>query len=153
MSEFIEVPAVEGADCGEAEGVPLIVADVAPTFTCASHQNSLSVVRSIRVENSTDESLDDLRLELTASPPFLRSKTWIIDDSVAQRVPFLRPAGRHHRRSLGEISIAELAAFTATHPDAFGEDSPLVYARLLQVERLAGRSRERLQKAIQRSRA
>jgi hypothetical protein len=141
MSEFIEVPAVEGATSGEAEGELLIVADLAPIFTCASHQNA------------TDKSLDDLRLELTASPPFLRSKTWIIDDSVAQRVPFRKPAGPHHRRSLGEISIAELADFTAAHPDAFEEDPPLVYARLLQVERLAGRSRERLQEAMQRSRA
>jgi hypothetical protein len=153
MSEFIEVPAVEGATSGEAEGELLIVADLAPIFTCASHQNSIPVLRSIRVENATDKSLDDLRLELTASPPFLRSKTWIIDDSVAQRVPFRKPAGPHHRRSLGEISIAELADFTAAHPDAFEEDPPLVYARLLQVERLAGRSRERLQEAIQRSRA
>ena len=68
MSEFIEVPAVEGATSGEAEGELLIVADLAPIFTCASHQNSISVLRSIRVENATDKSLDDLRLELTASP-------------------------------------------------------------------------------------
>jgi hypothetical protein len=83
----------------------------------------------------------------------LRSKTWIIEDSVSQRVPSRKPADPHHRRSLGEISNPELADFTAAHPAAFKEDPPLVYARLLQVARLAGRSRERLQEAIQRSRA
>jgi hypothetical protein len=75
-------------------------------------------------------------------------------DSVAPRVPFRKPAGANHRRSLGEISIAELADFVAAHPGALDEeDPPLVYARLLQVERLTVPSRERLQEAILRSQA
>jgi very-short-patch-repair endonuclease len=74
--------------------------------------------------------------------------------SVAPRVQFRKPAGPDHRRNLGEISIAELADFIAEHPGALDEeDPPLVYARLLQVERLASPSRERLQEAILRSQA
>jgi hypothetical protein len=69
-------------------------------------------------------------------------------------VQFRKPAGPDHRRNLGEISIAELADFIAAHPGALNEeDPPLVYARLLQVERLANPSRERLQEAILRSQA
>jgi very-short-patch-repair endonuclease len=73
--------------------------------------------------------------------------------TVATRVPFRRPRGAEHRRGLGEISIAELADFVISHPDVLDEeDPPLVYARLMQVERLAAPSRERLLEAIARAR-
>jgi very-short-patch-repair endonuclease len=73
--------------------------------------------------------------------------------SVAMRVPFRRPQGPDHRRGLAEISIAELADFVISHPDVLDEeDPPLVYARLMQVERLAAPSRERLLEAIARAR-
>lgn len=60
-----------------------ITADLAATFTFASHQNSIPVIRSIRVDNLTTDSLENTRLELTSSPPFLRAKTWTIDRIVA----------------------------------------------------------------------
>lgn len=60
-----------------------IVPDFAATFTFASHQNSIPVIRSIRLDNTTSDSIENSRLELTASPPFLRSKTWNIDRIVA----------------------------------------------------------------------
>src|ERR1700730_11785036 len=56
-----------------------VTADLAATFTFASHQNSIPVIRSIRIENPTAESLEHARLELTASPAFLRAKSWTID--------------------------------------------------------------------------
>jgi hypothetical protein len=69
--------------------------------------------------------------------------------SVASRKPFRSARSRDHRRSLAEISIAELADFVLTHPAALDEeDPPLVYARLMQVDRLATPSRERLAEAI-----
>jgi very-short-patch-repair endonuclease len=72
--------------------------------------------------------------------------------STAPRVPF-RPQGPDHRRSLADISIAELTDFVISHPAVLDEeDPPLVYARLMQVERLATPSRERLQEAISRAR-
>jgi Protein of unknown function (DUF3320)/REase_MTES_1575/AAA domain len=73
--------------------------------------------------------------------------------SVAMRVPFRRPQGPDHRRGLAEISIVELADFVISHPDVLEEeDPPLVYARLIQVVRLAAPSRERLLEAIARAR-
>jgi hypothetical protein len=41
------------------------------------------VVRSIRIENLTASSVENARLELTASPAFLRAKTWAIDRIMA----------------------------------------------------------------------
>ncbi len=73
--------AVCASDSAPTDDEPTIaiVADLAATFTFASHQNSIPVIRSIRVENSTADQLETVRLELTASPPFLRSKIWSID--------------------------------------------------------------------------
>ncbi len=64
-------------------GIVPITADLAATFTFASHQNSIPVIRSIRVNNRTADSLEHLRLKLTSCPPFLRAKTWIIDLIIA----------------------------------------------------------------------
>lgn len=60
-----------------------ISADLAEQFTFASHQNSIPVIRSIAISNSTSGSLQHLKLELTASPAFLRPKTWTIDRLLA----------------------------------------------------------------------
>lgn len=59
---------------GENGLAPSIDADLASTFTFASHQNSIPVLRSIRVENPTIEPIQDVQLELTASPAFLRQR-------------------------------------------------------------------------------
>ena len=56
-----------------------VIADLAATFTFASHQNSIPVIRSVRISNPTDETIENARLELTATPAFLRDKTWTID--------------------------------------------------------------------------
>src|SRR5437870_399065 len=74
-------PAVPSGDTGRSadQGRITITADLAPTFTFASHQNSIPVVRSIGIENPTANSVENARLELTASPAFLRPKTWTID--------------------------------------------------------------------------
>lgn len=73
-------------------------------------------------------------------------------DTVTQRVPFRRPLGQDHRRSLADISVAELTDFIFAHPDALDKDDPpLVYARLMQVERLTAPSRDRIAEAIARA--
>jgi very-short-patch-repair endonuclease len=58
---------------------PAIVADVAASFTYASYQNAVPVVRSIHVANGSDRHFAGVRLELTSSPWFLRSKSWTVD--------------------------------------------------------------------------
>lgn len=60
-----------------------IAANIAPSFAYASFQNSVSVVRSISIENGTGESLQSCTLELQTTPPFLRPKTWRIDGILA----------------------------------------------------------------------
>jgi very-short-patch-repair endonuclease len=73
--------------------------------------------------------------------------------TVAPRVPFRTAKGPDHRRSLAEISIAELADFVVSRPEILDEADPhLAYARLMQVERLAAPSRQRLEEAILRAR-
>jgi hypothetical protein len=73
--------------------------------------------------------------------------------TVAPRVPFRTAKGPDHRRSLAEISIAELVDFIVSRPEVLDEADPhLVYARLMQVERLAAPSRQRLEEAILRAR-
>src|SRR5258707_14664484 len=65
------------------DGDVIFAANLASTFTFASHQNSIPVIRSIRIENSTANSVENARFELTASPAFLRAKTWAIDRVMA----------------------------------------------------------------------
>src|SRR4030088_2327815 len=81
----IETVDPTNGDTGGAtdQGGIAIAADLAATFTFASHQNSIPVVRSIRIENATADSIENARLELTASPAFLRAKTWAIDRILA----------------------------------------------------------------------
>lgn len=69
--------------------------------------------------------------------------------TISSRFAFRRPHSSDHRRPLSEIALAELVDFVLSHPDALNEDDPpLVYARLLEIDRLAAPSRERLEEAI-----
>src|SRR5690606_8741319 len=58
---------------------PKIFSDIASSFTYASYQNAIPVLRRIGIENQSDRQLDALRLELSSVPAFLRPKTWTID--------------------------------------------------------------------------
>ena len=61
----------DSASRGLAER-PAIHADIAASFTYASYQNAIPVIRSIRLANATGDNLQNLALELTADPPFLQ---------------------------------------------------------------------------------
>lgn len=58
---------------------PIIAADIAGSFTYASYQNAIPVVRSIQIENPGGQHHESCTVELTSSPAFLRAKTWTID--------------------------------------------------------------------------
>lgn len=60
-----------------------IVYQIAQSFTYASFQNAVPVIRSIGVNNPTSANIENCRLELTSNPPFLRSKIWQIDRILA----------------------------------------------------------------------
>ena len=63
----------------ELQTEPLINADVAESINYASWQNSVPLLRSIKVNNVSAQTLSDLRLEISSSPPFLRTKTWQLE--------------------------------------------------------------------------
>lgn len=71
--------AVSDLAAAEKPNSPNILADIASTFTYASYQNAVPVLRGIGIENRTDQQFEKLRLELSSAPPFLRPKTWMID--------------------------------------------------------------------------
>lgn len=81
------------SDTGDAAGIsaaPVIevVADIAASFTYASFQNAIPVIRSIALNNPTQQGLEKCTLDLTSNPPFLRAKSWTIDRIVAgDRLP------------------------------------------------------------------
>lgn len=105
-----------------------IHADVAPAFTYASYQNAVPVLRALSVSNPTERAFGPCQLELTATPPFLRPKTWTIDRLasgdrltlfdrlVAFDLPYLRGLDEAERGELlfvlrsGEAVLAEARA-------------------------------------------
>lgn len=58
---------------------PTITADIAGSFTYASYQNAIPVVRSIEIDNADGRHHENIRVDLTSSPAFLRAKSWTID--------------------------------------------------------------------------
>lgn len=56
-----------------------ILADIAASFTYASFQNAVPVIRSIAINNPTGQDFENCTLELISNPSFLRAKTWTID--------------------------------------------------------------------------
>lgn len=60
-----------------------IEADIAGSFTYASFQNAIPVLRSITIHNPTAENLESCELRLDSNPPFLRQKVWTLDRILA----------------------------------------------------------------------
>jgi very-short-patch-repair endonuclease/RecA/RadA recombinase len=67
---------------------PAILADISSSFTYASYQNAIPVIRSISINNDSNRHIEKIRLELTSSPTFLRPKSWTLDRLVpGDRLP------------------------------------------------------------------
>lgn len=62
-----------------AAGEPVLVADIAGSFTYASFQNAIPVVRSVGISNIDGGYHENCTVELTSSPAFLRPKSWTLD--------------------------------------------------------------------------
>ncbi|MFG1344604.1 DUF3320 domain-containing protein [Xanthobacter autotrophicus DSM 431] len=56
---------------------------MAGSFTYASFQNAIPVLRSLRLTNAGERTLTACRLDVSAVPPFLRPKSWTIDRLLA----------------------------------------------------------------------
>jgi very-short-patch-repair endonuclease len=56
-----------------------LVISAAECINFASAQNSVPILRSIQIRNTSDVPAENITLELTPHPPFCRNKTWTID--------------------------------------------------------------------------
>ena len=56
-----------------------IRADTAKRVNFASAQNAIPVVRRLEITNAGGVALENLTVTLSASPPVIRSKSWVID--------------------------------------------------------------------------
>lgn len=79
MSDNIDGIIDGSDDTSEKAEFPTLSADIAASFTYASYQNAVPVIRSIAIENETGQHLEKCQVELSSSPPFLRSKAWTVD--------------------------------------------------------------------------
>lgn len=63
-----------------ATSQPLFIdVEAADCLNVASWQNSVPLLRSLRVQNRSGEAIENLRLSLTSSPGFIRPKQWVFD--------------------------------------------------------------------------
>lgn len=79
MDNFSEDGIEDTNELVSAADNPTVSAEIANSFTYASYQNAIPVVRSIVVENQTGRQIDSCVVELLSSPSFLRPKSWKID--------------------------------------------------------------------------
>lgn len=79
MQGFGEQISVEADPEEDVPRNPTFHADISDCFTYASYQNAVPVLRAIEINNAGGLHLENIRLELTANPPFLRPKTWTIE--------------------------------------------------------------------------
>lgn len=56
-----------------------IDAEIAGSFTYASYQNAIPVLRSLTIANPTDGHFEKCRLSMVSTPAFLRPKLWTLD--------------------------------------------------------------------------
>lgn len=57
----------------------IIEAVIAPKIGFASHQNSVPLVRELKVRLAGDDTVENCQLTLVSDPPFVQPKTWHID--------------------------------------------------------------------------
>jgi very-short-patch-repair endonuclease len=70
--------------------------------------------------------------------------------SVVERTPYRPSAGPEHHRAISEISTAELRDVVADNPSLAKEEDPaLVFARMLNVDRLSASARARLEEVLE----
>jgi very-short-patch-repair endonuclease len=79
MTDSSEERLVEAEAGVSPPTLPTLTADIAGSFTYASYQNAVPVIRSLGIENGGGGHHVGCRVELTSSPPFLRPKVWTID--------------------------------------------------------------------------
>ncbi len=72
MSENATLEHGEGGGSGAAAGAGAISTAITSRVTFATQQNSVPIIRDLSVANTGAEPLEDLILEMTSAPGFLR---------------------------------------------------------------------------------
>src|SRR3990172_3134829 len=88
-----------------------IRACVTERITFATHQNSVPIIRELAVCNGTDQRLENLVLELSASPTFFKPRAWSIDRIDPKGVAHVRDTDlQFDARMLYELTEAILGS-------------------------------------------
>lgn len=53
--------------------------DFQPKINLACHQNDIAILRKLVISNASQMSWKNIKVHMTASPTFIKSKTWLID--------------------------------------------------------------------------
>ena len=61
-----------------------VFAKLPESYSYAAWQNSIPLLRSLLISNTSGEIFDDVRIELSSQPPFLRNKTWKVNRILAR---------------------------------------------------------------------
>ena len=77
----MDIGAHEDHPMDDVEAAPsvAIIPDIVSAINYASWQNAVPILRSVEINNGTATTLSNLRLELSVTPAFCRSKHWTID--------------------------------------------------------------------------
>jgi len=71
-------------ETSEAQPAISIFAKLPGDYSYAAWQNSIPLLRSLTISNTSGDIFDDVEIELTSEPPFLRSKTWKLSRLLAR---------------------------------------------------------------------
>lgn len=79
MQEHGGIPLADTVEDPAQDAVIAIEADLSAAINYACWQNSVPFLRSLKISNNSEETLDALRLELSTVPGFAQGKSWTVD--------------------------------------------------------------------------
>jgi len=117
-----------------------------PLFWIVRAFTDMSAIRS---EPMSCDRLEQLLTDLPATHESAGRFLWA-PDQLAETIPFRHPATEDDRRSVDEISLAELLGLIQQHPEALTDPDPATtLARHLGISRVAKSTQARLEEVIE----
>ncbi len=71
-------------DSSEAQPAISIFAKLPGDYSYAAWQNSIPLLGALTISNTSSEIFDDVKIDLTSEPPFLRTRTWKLSRVLAR---------------------------------------------------------------------
>lgn len=84
MSEIVVDQPIQNEVNSETQPKMKIQLDYAKRVNFASAQNNVAVLHSLKIENTTDQPLTDLKVTVSSHPPVFAATTWNIEGIAAQ---------------------------------------------------------------------